>query len=102
MDRISRIPELLRLIFSQLSLSCLPSCTLACRNWSEVALDVVWSDLDDPLPLFRLLAPSDKVLSFCLRSNHPLIPKSSHLRNFDTNVQLGRMIGRLLTGMRVA
>ncbi|KAL5521853.1 hypothetical protein ACEPAF_1697 [Sanghuangporus sanghuang] len=32
-------------------------CALVCKGWSEVALDVLWGKLDNPLPLLRLLAP---------------------------------------------
>ncbi|KAL5513864.1 hypothetical protein ACEPAG_2625 [Sanghuangporus baumii] len=80
MDCVLQIPELLRLIFAHLSSSYQLRCALVCKGWSEIALDVLWCKLDDPLPLFRLLAPWNRS-SLILEYERPI--RADDWRVFD-------------------
>lgn len=51
------IPELLHPIFSFLSRKCNVSNACVCKLWSEIALDVIWSEVDGLVPLFTALKP---------------------------------------------
>ncbi|TFK61097.1 hypothetical protein BDN72DRAFT_965365 [Pluteus cervinus] len=56
--RVLAIPELLRSIFFSLPDRGDNYCTtLVCRVWSEIALDVLWYEVDDMSALFHLLVP---------------------------------------------
>ena len=62
MHRVLRIPELLQIIFSILDL---PSNTVnarVCKQWSDIALDILWREIDDLYLLFRILAPLTKTV----------------------------------------
>ena len=57
------MPELLDLIFG-----CLGHCDNAsnarvCRVWSDVALDLLWREVDDLPRVFQLLAPIGTILT---------------------------------------
>jgi len=57
MHRVLRIPELLQMIFGVLDL---PSNTVnarVCKQWSDIALDMLWREVDGLHILFRILAP---------------------------------------------
>ncbi|EIN06479.1 hypothetical protein PUNSTDRAFT_127250 [Punctularia strigosozonata HHB-11173 SS5] len=51
------VPELLTSIFDYLERPNICACLLVNKQWSEVALDLLWHDVDDPLALFSNLAP---------------------------------------------
>ncbi|KAH9850858.1 hypothetical protein C2E23DRAFT_833106 [Lenzites betulinus] len=56
--RVLAIPEILELVFSFLDQrKDVAKTALVCRNWSEVALDNLWRDVDNIHRLFGLLAP---------------------------------------------
>lgn len=55
--RVLFIPELLDLIFNFLDKRTNVTNACVCKRWSDVALDVVWKEVDDLLRLFRLLKP---------------------------------------------
>lgn len=55
--RILFIPELLDIIFNFLDRDANVANACVCKRWSEIALDVVWKEVDDLLRLFRLLKP---------------------------------------------
>ena len=55
--RVLFIPELLDIIFNFLNRDANVSNACVCKRWSEIALDVVWKEVDDLLHLFRLLKP---------------------------------------------
>ncbi|KAF8129848.1 hypothetical protein EV363DRAFT_1219642 [Boletus edulis] len=55
--RVLFIPELLDIIFNFLGRHTNVTNACVCKRWSEVALDVVWKEVDDLLHLFRLLKP---------------------------------------------
>ena len=55
--RVLFIPELLDIIFSYLDRVASVTSACVCKRWSDVALDVVWREVDDLIQLFRLLKP---------------------------------------------
>ncbi|KZP14522.1 hypothetical protein FIBSPDRAFT_1048739 [Athelia psychrophila] len=57
MHRILSIPELLDIIFSHLDEPTNASNAVVCKAWSEVALNVLWADVDDLQRLIGLLVP---------------------------------------------
>ncbi|KAF7312219.1 hypothetical protein MIND_00234900 [Mycena indigotica] len=59
--RVLAIPELLDLIFRYLDDKSNTSNALVCTQWSEVALNILWSNLSDLARLFRILRPLEKV-----------------------------------------
>ncbi|KAI0324707.1 hypothetical protein GY45DRAFT_1288459 [Cubamyces sp. BRFM 1775] len=56
-QRVLAIPEILELVFSFLDASGKSRCACVCKQWSEVALDALWRDVDSLRRLFGLLAP---------------------------------------------
>ena len=62
MHRVLRIPELLQMIFGILDL---PSNTVnarVCKQWSDIALDILWREIDELYILFKILAPLTKTV----------------------------------------
>jgi F-box-like len=59
--RALRIPELLDMIFRFLDDASNASNARVCRQWSEIALDTLWRDVNDFFRLFGLLAPLRKL-----------------------------------------
>lgn len=55
--RVLSIPELLDIIFNFLGRNSNVRNACVCKRWSDIALDVVWKEVDDLLDLFRLLKP---------------------------------------------
>lgn len=55
--RVLFIPELLDIIFGFLDRDTNVTNACVCKRWSDIALDVVWKEVDDLLHLFRLLKP---------------------------------------------
>lgn len=55
--RVLFITELLDIIFSFLDRDSNVTNACVCKRWSDIALDVVWKEVDDLLHLFRLLKP---------------------------------------------
>lgn len=49
------VPELLANVLSFATQSTLASCALACKSWSDVALDILWRNLDSVFPLLEML-----------------------------------------------
>lgn len=73
--RILFIPELLVVIFSFLDRGTNVTNAQVCKRWSEIALDLVWKEVDNLLGLFDLLQPTyyeeadrEYVRSLCLAS----------------------------------
>ena len=60
MHRVLCIPELLDMVFRFLDDASNASNARVCRQWSEIALDTLWRDVDDLYRLFGLLAPLRK------------------------------------------
>ena len=63
MHRVLRIPELLQMIFSILDP---PSNTVnarVCKQWSDIALDILWREIDELYVLFKILAPLTKMVN---------------------------------------
>ncbi|TFK87886.1 hypothetical protein K466DRAFT_645714 [Polyporus arcularius HHB13444] len=58
-QRVLTIPELLEMIFSFLEKGDLSRNALVCKAWSEVALDILWRDVDDLPRMLHLLAPTE-------------------------------------------
>ncbi|EMD36117.1 hypothetical protein CERSUDRAFT_156889 [Gelatoporia subvermispora B] len=54
------IHELLELVFSQLDDRSLARVACVCRLWSDIALDILWREVDDLHRLISLLAPFRK------------------------------------------
>lgn len=48
-------PEVLNLIFSNLDDAALAMSARACKQWSTIALDILWREVVDPMNLLRLL-----------------------------------------------
>jgi F-box-like len=62
MHRVLRIPELLQMVFGVLDL---PSNTVnarVCKQWSDIALEMLWRDVDDLYLLLKILAPLAKTV----------------------------------------
>ena len=57
MHRVFGIPELLDMVFRFLDDASNASNVRVCRQWSEIALDTLWRDVNDLHRLFGLLAP---------------------------------------------
>lgn len=55
--RVLFIPELLDIIFNFLDKDTNATIACVCKRWSEIALDVVWKEVDDLISLFHLLKP---------------------------------------------
>lgn len=55
--RVLQIPELLDMVFSFLDRPSNAINARICKKWSEIALDVLWRDVDDLGRLFGLLVP---------------------------------------------
>ncbi|KAF8835219.1 hypothetical protein BDN67DRAFT_959375 [Paxillus ammoniavirescens] len=51
------IPELIDIIFNFLDRKTNVTNALVCKQWSQIALDVVWNEVDDLIQLFSLLKP---------------------------------------------
>ena len=57
LQRVLLIPELLDMVFSYLDASDNTINARVCRRWSNIALDILWRDVEDMRRLFSLLAP---------------------------------------------
>lgn len=53
--RALEVFEILGLLFKHMKPATLAVTARVCRGWSDIALDVLWRDLDDTCCLFRLL-----------------------------------------------
>ena len=62
MHRVLRIPELLQIIFGILDLPSNRVNARVCKQWSDIALDILWREIDDIYFLFRILAPLTKTV----------------------------------------
>lgn len=60
MHRVLDIPELLDMVFSFLKPPSNAVNARVCKRWSEIALDLLWRDVDDLHRLFGTLAPLRK------------------------------------------
>ncbi|KAI0738351.1 hypothetical protein C8Q80DRAFT_1347940 [Daedaleopsis nitida] len=59
-QRVLNIPELLELIFSFLEVSDNARNARVCKSWTEVALDLLWREVDHLPRLLRILAPIEE------------------------------------------
>lgn len=59
--RVLTIPELLALIFSYLDKQSNAANSCVNKQWSNIALDTIWGDVDDLHKLFSLLVPLAEV-----------------------------------------
>lgn len=57
LQRVLLIPELLDMVFSYLDASDNAVNARVCRRWCNIALDILWRDVEDMRRLFSLLAP---------------------------------------------
>ncbi|KAF9221170.1 hypothetical protein BS17DRAFT_803698 [Gyrodon lividus] len=55
--RVLFIPELVDIIFNCLDRKTNVTTACVCKQWSEIALDVIWREVDDLIQLFSLLKP---------------------------------------------
>ncbi|KAF9244498.1 hypothetical protein BU15DRAFT_85881 [Melanogaster broomeanus] len=55
--RVLFIPELVDIIFNSLDRKTNVTNARVCKEWSEIALDVIWKEVDDLVQLFSLLKP---------------------------------------------
>ncbi|KAF8835220.1 hypothetical protein BDN67DRAFT_959378 [Paxillus ammoniavirescens] len=55
--RVLFIPELVDIVFNFLDRKTNVTNALVCKQWSQIALDVVWKEVDDLIQLFSLLKP---------------------------------------------
>ncbi|KAI0086000.1 hypothetical protein BDY19DRAFT_996186 [Irpex rosettiformis] len=55
--RVLDIPEILELVFSFLDKDLNKNNITVCKKWSELAMNIVWRDVNCPRRLFSLLAP---------------------------------------------
>ena len=62
MHRVLRIPELLQMIFGILDLPSNAMNARVCKQWSDIALDILWREIDELYILFRILVPLTKTI----------------------------------------
>jgi hypothetical protein len=60
MHQLFELPELLRIIIESLERDDQVRCALTNHSWSEVALDVIWHEVDDLRLLLNALSPLKK------------------------------------------
>jgi hypothetical protein len=56
-DGVLCITEILRLIFSFLSLRCNTNNARVCKVWCDIAIDNIWHEITDVTCVIKLLAP---------------------------------------------
>ncbi|KAF8835217.1 hypothetical protein BDN67DRAFT_959372 [Paxillus ammoniavirescens] len=61
-QRLLFVPELVDVIFNFLDRMTNLTNALVCKQWSQIALDVVWKEVDNLIQLFSLLKPMRLVL----------------------------------------
>ncbi|KAI0708775.1 hypothetical protein C8T65DRAFT_830002 [Cerioporus squamosus] len=72
--RVLTVPELLEMIFSILEMGDLRRNALVCKAWAEVALDILWRDVEDLPRMLHLLAPTEECPEGQKRFCRPLEP----------------------------
>ncbi|KAG8944659.1 hypothetical protein FRC04_001623 [Tulasnella sp. 424] len=77
------VPELLANVLSFATQSTLASCALACKSWSDVALDVLWRNLDSVFPLLEMLMGMELLGDLDYPSPNSLQRLSSRLSRAD-------------------
>jgi hypothetical protein len=60
MERVLCVPEILRMIFNLLDQASNAVNAQVCQQWCNLALDILWKNVDNPYFLFRILAPLEK------------------------------------------
>ena len=60
MERVLGTPELLQRIFSLLDLASNAANARVCQRWFDLALEILWRNVDNPYFLFKILAPLKK------------------------------------------
>lgn len=60
MERVIGLPDLLQRIFGFLDLASNSANARVCQQWSDLALDMLWKNVDNPYVLFKILAPLGK------------------------------------------
>ncbi|KAG9016343.1 hypothetical protein FRB90_003217 [Tulasnella sp. 427] len=55
--RVLSISEILRDVFLDLDYSSCAAAARVCKTWVDVALDILWEELESPFPIMRLLGP---------------------------------------------
>ncbi|KAK2467602.1 hypothetical protein APHAL10511_000457 [Amanita phalloides] len=81
MQRVLLIPELLDMIFSYLDLANNAANARVCRRWSDVALDLLWREVEDMYRLFSLLVPLQ--LTDTSEYKFTRLPESSDWKRFE-------------------
>jgi hypothetical protein len=56
-QRVLAIPELLELVLGFGDHTLQYACALVCQAWSNIALDLLWRDVDGLLNILRILCP---------------------------------------------
>ncbi|KAI0701096.1 hypothetical protein BC835DRAFT_1265508 [Cytidiella melzeri] len=64
LNRVLEISEILELIFSFLDKDSHINTVVVCKKWSEIAMNIIWREVDDPRRLLSLLSPLDITFSF--------------------------------------
>lgn len=78
MHRVLSIPELLDIVFTYLDREFNANNASVCKQWCEVALTALWTDVDDLHRLISLLVPLKKKrdiyvsATYCQVSTRPL------------------------------
>lgn len=80
--RVLAIPELLALIFSHLDRQSNAINACISKQWSNIALDTIWADVDDLHRLFSLLVPLTKVRGVYVMSFLDVLFLSLLITNF--------------------
>lgn len=57
MHRVLRIPELLQMVFAVSDPRSNTVNARVCKQWSDIALDILWREIDELDILFEILAP---------------------------------------------
>lgn len=90
MDRVLRIPELLDMIFGFLDMRSSNEnlgCITVCKQWSDIALDSLWRDVNSLRRLFHVLSPLQRRIgkSDWVSSQNTSTARRSH-SSFDSGV----------------
>lgn len=74
-ERVLTIMEILENIFCHLLPGDLASCARVCHGWEITSLGLLWSVLQDPRPLFKLLGELDSEDNTVVVSSMPPSPR---------------------------
>lgn len=93
LHRVLAIPELLDMIFGYLDRKSNVANAQVCKTWSNIALDVLWKDVDNLHRLFGLLCPMKEVgkSNYVCDRHLPLHSKLTSIAGIRAPTSCGRL-----------